>query len=78
MYKKSRTRTIIKREVGNGVSCNLLSLEETDTCTLGEITKGSRLMQISLLGFFKKIHKSALCELMSYALSYFISLVQFF
>ena len=62
MYKKSRTRTIIEREVGNGVSCNLLSLEETDTCTLGEITKGSRLMQISLLGililwFFKTVYK---------------------
>ena len=36
MYKKSRTRTITKREVGNGVSCDLLSLEETDACTQGK------------------------------------------
>ena len=42
------------------------------------ITEGSRLMRISLLRFFKKIHKFALCEFMPYALSYFISLVQFF
>jgi hypothetical protein len=35
-------------------------------------------MQISLLRFFKKIHKFALCEFMPYALSYFILLVRFF
>ena len=48
-----------------------------------DITGGSRLMRISLLRisllqFFKKIHKFALCEFMPYALSYFISLVRFF
>ena len=32
----------------------------------------------SLLRFFKKFHKFALCEFMSYALGYFISLVRFF
>ena len=42
------------------------------------ITEGSRLMRISLLQFFKKIHKFALCEFMPYALGYFVSLVQFF
>jgi hypothetical protein len=36
------------------------------------------LLGISLLRFFKKIHKLALCEFMPYALSYFISLVRFF
>ena len=46
-------------------------------------TEGSRLMRISLmriplLRFFKKIHKFALCQFMPYALSCFISLVQFF
>ena len=46
-------------------------------------TKGSGLMpisllQISLLRFFKKIHKFALCEFMPHALGYFISLVRFF
>ena len=41
------------------------------------ITEGSRLMRISLLRFFKKILKFALCEFMSYALGYFISLVDF-
>ena len=48
-----------------------------------EIAEGSRLMRISLLPisllwFFKKIHKFALCQLMLYALCYFISLVRFF
>ena len=41
------------------------------------ITEGSRLMRISLLQFFKKIHKFALCEFMPYVLGYFISSVQF-
>jgi hypothetical protein len=41
-------------------------------------TEGSCLMRISLLRFFKKIHKFAFCEFMPYALSYFISLVRFF
>ena len=46
-------------------------------------TGGSQLMrislqQISLLRFFKKIYKFALCEFIVYALGYFISLVQFF
>ena len=36
------------------------------------------LLQISLLRFFKQIHKFALSEFMPYALGYFISLVQFF
>ena len=36
------------------------------------------LLRISLLRFFKKVHKFALCEFMPYALGYFISLVQFF
>ena len=36
------------------------------------------LLRISLLRFFKKINKFALCEFMPYALSYFISLVRFF
>ena len=36
------------------------------------------LLRISLLRFFKKIHKFALCESMPYALSYSISLVGFF
>ena len=36
------------------------------------------LLRISLLRFFKKIHKFALSEFMPYALGYFISLVQFF
>jgi hypothetical protein len=45
--------------------------------------EGSRLMRISLqrislLRFFKKIHKFALCEFMPYALSFFILLVRFF
>ena len=45
--------------------------------------EGSRLMRISLLRisllrFFKKVHKFALCEFMTYALGYFISLVRFF
>jgi hypothetical protein len=48
-----------------------------------DTTGGSRLMQISLLQisllqFFKKIHKFALCEFMPYALSCFVSLVRFF
>ena len=30
--RKSRTRTITKREVGNGVSCDFFSLEESDAC----------------------------------------------
>ena len=30
-------------------------------------TEGSRLMQISLLRFFKNVHKFALCEFMPYA-----------
>ena len=29
-YRKCRTRSITKREVGNGVSCDMFSLEETD------------------------------------------------
>ena len=41
-------------------------------------TEGSRLMQISLLPFFKNFYKFGLCEFMPYALGYFISLVQFF
>ena len=36
------------------------------------------LLQISLLQFFKKIHKFALREFSPYAFGYFISLVQFF
>jgi hypothetical protein len=36
------------------------------------------LLRISLLRFFKKIHRFALCEFMPYALGYFISLVRFF
>ena len=36
------------------------------------------LQRISLLRFFKKVHKFALCEFMPYTLGYFISLVQFF
>jgi hypothetical protein len=48
-----------------------------------EIAEGSRLMRISLLPisllwFFKKIHKFALCEFIPYALGYFVSFVQFF
>ena len=46
-------------------------------------TGGSRLMQISLLQisllrFFKKIHKSALCVVLMRIFGYFISLVRFF
>ena len=37
-----------------------------------------QLLQISLLRFFKNPHKFALYVLMSYALGYFISLMQFF
>ena len=33
-YRKSRTRTITKRELANGVSCDLFSLEESDACPL--------------------------------------------
>ena len=32
-YRKSRTRTITKIEVGNGESCDLFSLKETDACS---------------------------------------------
>ena len=47
------------------------------------ITGGSRLMRISLLRisllrFFKKVHKFALWEFMSHAFGYSISLVQVF
>ena len=33
-FRKSRTRTITKREVGIGVSCGLFSLEESDACPI--------------------------------------------
>ena len=33
-YRKSRTRTITEREVGNGVPCDLFILEEKDACGL--------------------------------------------
>ena len=33
-FRKSRTRTITNREVGNGVSCGLFSLEESDACPI--------------------------------------------
>ena len=33
-YSKSRTRTITEREVANGVSCDMFSLEETDACPI--------------------------------------------
>ena len=32
-YRKSRTRTITKIEVGNGKSCDVFSLKETDACS---------------------------------------------
>ena len=67
------------------VACNILYWRFFVRVGHDTTYRGSRLMRISLLRirisllrFFKKIHKFALCEFMPYALSYFISLLRFF